>query len=131
VGIVPVHPALPTLTTIENVMLPWTSDTGPWERRPRALGLLGRVGIADQADKLPSALSGGQQRRAAIARARERSSDRRRGRAHREPDSTTARAVWTSSGMAKLGTTVVIATTSTPSGLFDRTVGGGRPGDGR
>jgi putative ABC transport system ATP-binding protein len=31
--------------------------------------LLEKVGIADQADKLPSALSGGQQQRAAIARA--------------------------------------------------------------
>jgi putative ABC transport system ATP-binding protein len=31
--------------------------------------LLEQVGIADQADKLPSALSGGQQQRAAIARA--------------------------------------------------------------
>jgi putative ABC transport system ATP-binding protein len=39
------------------------------ERRPRALALLERVGIAEQADKLPSALSGGQQQRAAIARA--------------------------------------------------------------
>ena len=31
--------------------------------------LLERVGVADQADKLPSALSGGQQQRVAIARA--------------------------------------------------------------
>src|SRR6185503_10390126 len=35
----------------------------------RALELLEQVGIADQADKLPTALSGGQQQRAAIARA--------------------------------------------------------------
>jgi putative ABC transport system ATP-binding protein len=39
------------------------------ERRSRAPALLDRVGIAEQADKLPSALSGGQQQRAAIARA--------------------------------------------------------------
>jgi putative ABC transport system ATP-binding protein len=39
------------------------------DRRPRAVGLLERVGIADQADKLPATLSGGQQQRAAIARA--------------------------------------------------------------
>jgi putative ABC transport system ATP-binding protein len=39
------------------------------ERRPRALALLERVGIADQADKLPANVSGGQQQRAAIARA--------------------------------------------------------------
>jgi putative ABC transport system ATP-binding protein len=62
---------LPTLTVVENVMLPMDfCDTYPEaERRPRALALLKRVGIADQADKLPSALSGGQQQRAALARA--------------------------------------------------------------
>src|SRR6185312_9978905 len=37
--------------------------------RERALALLKRVGIADQADKYPAQLSGGQQQRAAIARA--------------------------------------------------------------
>jgi len=37
--------------------------------RQRALALLDRVGIADQADKYPAQLSGGQQQRAAIARA--------------------------------------------------------------
>jgi len=39
------------------------------ERRGRAMGLLDRVGVADQAGKLPAALSGGQQQRVAIARA--------------------------------------------------------------
>jgi putative ABC transport system ATP-binding protein len=39
------------------------------ERRPRALMLLDRLGVADQADKLPATLSGGQQQRVAIARA--------------------------------------------------------------
>jgi putative ABC transport system ATP-binding protein len=62
---------LPTLTVAENVMLPM--DFGNrWprhERRPRALALLDRLGVADQADKLPSALSGGQQQRVAVARA--------------------------------------------------------------
>ncbi|QFY10064.1 ATP-binding cassette domain-containing protein [Nonomuraea phyllanthi] len=62
---------LPTLTVAENIMLPMDfCDTFPRaERRPRAQALLERVGIAEQADKLPSALSGGQQQRAAIARA--------------------------------------------------------------
>jgi len=62
---------LPTLTVAENVVLPMDfCNTYPVrERRPRALALLSRVGIAEQADKLPSALSGGQQQRAAIARA--------------------------------------------------------------
>jgi putative ABC transport system ATP-binding protein len=62
---------LPTLTVAENVMLPMDfCHTYPArERRPRAVGLLAQLGLADQADKLPTALSGGQQQRAAIARA--------------------------------------------------------------
>jgi len=62
---------LPTLTSAENVMLPmdfcrrWAAR----ERRPRAIALLERLGVADQADKLPGSLSGGQQQRVAIARA--------------------------------------------------------------
>ncbi len=62
---------LPTLTVAENVMLPmdFCSTFPARERRARALALLEQVGIAEQADKLPSALSGGQQQRAAIARA--------------------------------------------------------------
>lgn len=62
---------LPTLTIIENVMLPmdFCNTFPPRERHPRALALLAKLGIAEQADKLPSALSGGQQQRAAIARA--------------------------------------------------------------
>jgi glutamate transport system ATP-binding protein len=39
------------------------------EARKRAMALLTRVGIADQAEKFPAQLSGGQQQRAAIARA--------------------------------------------------------------
>lgn len=62
---------LPTLTVVENVALPMdfckTYPVG--ERRARALHLLERMGIADQADKLPADLSGGQQQRSAIARA--------------------------------------------------------------
>ena len=62
---------LPTLTIVENVMLPmdFCATYEPREARLRAMSLLEKVGIADQADKLPSALSGGQQQRAAIARA--------------------------------------------------------------
>jgi glutamate transport system ATP-binding protein len=41
----------------------------PAEARERAVALLERVGIADQAHKYPAQLSGGQQQRAAIARA--------------------------------------------------------------
>jgi putative ABC transport system ATP-binding protein len=62
---------LPLLTAVENVMLPMDfCDTYPSrERRPRAMVLLDRVGMADHADKLPTALSGGEQQRVAIARA--------------------------------------------------------------
>ena len=62
---------LPTLTVVENVMLPmdFCSSYPRRERRDRAMQLLDLVEIADQADKLPSAISGGQQQRVAIARA--------------------------------------------------------------
>src|SRR5205085_6131408 len=61
---------LPTLTVAENVMLPmdFCGTFARAERRPRAMALLTRLGIAEQADKLPATLSGGQQQRAAIAR---------------------------------------------------------------
>jgi len=62
---------LPTLTIVENVMLPmdFCKVYKRHERKKKALQLLEQVGIADQAHKLPSTLSGGQQQRAAIARA--------------------------------------------------------------
>jgi putative ABC transport system ATP-binding protein len=62
---------LPMLTVAENVMLPMDfCNTYPGkERRKRALALLDRVGMALQADKLPTTLSGGEQQRVAIARA--------------------------------------------------------------
>ncbi|MHB0874923.1 MAG: ABC transporter ATP-binding protein [Anaerolineae bacterium] len=62
---------LPTLTIAENVMLPmdFCNSCPPVERSSRAMQLLDLVGIAAQADKLPHALSGGEQQRAAIARA--------------------------------------------------------------
>jgi putative ABC transport system ATP-binding protein len=62
---------LPTLTVVENVMLPmdFCNMYQPRERRARAMQLLEQVEMAEQADKLPSAVSGGQQQRVAIARA--------------------------------------------------------------
>lgn len=62
---------LPTLTVLENVMLPmdFCNMYPARERRERALHLLELVEMQDQASKLPSAISGGQQQRAAIARA--------------------------------------------------------------
>ena len=62
---------LPTLTVAENVILPmdFCNVYSPRDRHERAIALLDKVGIAGQADKLPAALSGGEQQRAAIARA--------------------------------------------------------------
>jgi len=62
---------LPTLTVAENVMLPmdFCGAHAPAERPARARRLLELVGVADAADKLPAALSGGEQQRVAIARA--------------------------------------------------------------
>ncbi len=62
---------LPTLTALENVMLPmdFAGIGSPRERRQRALALLERLRVTDQADKLPASLSGGQQQRVAVARA--------------------------------------------------------------
>lgn len=62
---------LPALSLLKNVILPmdFVKKLSPKERRDRAFHLLEMVGLADQADKLPSMVSGGQQQRAAIARA--------------------------------------------------------------
>jgi putative ABC transport system ATP-binding protein len=62
---------LPNLTIIENIMLPMDfCNTYPLgARRKRAMELLELVEMPEQAHKLPSAVSGGQQQRAAIARA--------------------------------------------------------------
>jgi len=52
-------------------MLPmdFAKKFAPRERKERAMELLRTVGLEDQANKLPSMVSGGQQQRAAIARA--------------------------------------------------------------
>jgi putative ABC transport system ATP-binding protein len=62
---------MPTLTAAENVILPmdFRRAIPPPERRNRAMALLDKFGVVDQAGKLPAALSGGQQQRVAIARA--------------------------------------------------------------
>lgn len=62
---------LPALTLLKNVILPMdlAGKYSPRERRNRSLQLLDMVGLADQAHKLPSMVSGGQQQRAAIVRA--------------------------------------------------------------
>jgi putative ABC transport system ATP-binding protein len=62
---------LPALSLLQNVMLPmdFCGIIPRRQRKQRAMTLLDRVGLVDQAHKLPSAVSGGQQQRAAIARA--------------------------------------------------------------
>src|SRR5207248_3235549 len=58
-------------TVLQNVMLGPVKvrDIPKEEARERAMELLERVGIADKADSYPAELSGGQEQRAAIARA--------------------------------------------------------------
>ena len=58
------------MTVLQNVMLGPVDVLGvsKEEARERAMDLLGRVGVAEQADKVPAQLSGGQQQRVAIAR---------------------------------------------------------------
>lgn len=61
---------IPALTTAENVSLPRELDGVRWRKaRKEALTALERVGIGDLADRFPEEMSGGQQQRAAIARA--------------------------------------------------------------
>jgi putative ABC transport system ATP-binding protein len=62
---------LPTLTVIENVMLPmdFCNMFSMRERERRAMYLLEQVEMTEHAYKLPTAVSGGQQQRVAIARA--------------------------------------------------------------
>ncbi len=59
---------LQTLSVVENVELPMLL-AGTAEARPQALEQLAAVGLAEQAQRLPYQLSGGQMQRVAIARA--------------------------------------------------------------
>ena len=57
-------------TALENIALPlYYQGVSRLERRKTALEYLGKVGLADWAEHLPSELSGGQKQRIAIARA--------------------------------------------------------------
>jgi putative ABC transport system ATP-binding protein len=63
---------LPTLTALENVVLPLDlmgKVKGSQAKQEWALECLARVGLASHAHHLPSELSGGEQQRVAIARA--------------------------------------------------------------
>lgn len=58
------------LTAVENVMLPMLIDKKPKPKaKKRAMELLDSVGLADRASHKPSAMSGGEMQRVAVARA--------------------------------------------------------------
>ncbi len=61
----------PHLSVIDNLTLApiWVHNETKQSARDKAMQLLDRVGIKDQAEKYPNQLSGGQQQRVAIARA--------------------------------------------------------------
>jgi putative ABC transport system ATP-binding protein len=59
---------LPTLTALENVMVP-LELRGEKHVKPRALDLLQKVGLADRGHHYPAQLSGGEQQRVSLARA--------------------------------------------------------------
>jgi putative ABC transport system ATP-binding protein len=59
---------VPSLTAVENVMLP-LELAGRSDARSAALEVLGRVGLAERVGHYPRQLSGGEQQRVAIARA--------------------------------------------------------------
>ncbi len=61
---------IPTLTVAENVELPLAlNDVAPAEIRRRSRELLDELGLAACAERFPEDISGGEQQRAAIARA--------------------------------------------------------------
>jgi putative ABC transport system ATP-binding protein len=61
---------IPTLTSRENVALPLELDgVSEAEAHARAAELLAQVELSDRQDHLPSAMSGGEQQRVAVARA--------------------------------------------------------------
>jgi putative ABC transport system ATP-binding protein len=70
------HHLLPYLTVLENSLLPFMQSMKPVKKTDidNARECLGRVGLADKADRLPGNLSGGEQQRVAIARALVKSS---------------------------------------------------------
>ncbi|MFN0166930.1 MAG: ABC transporter ATP-binding protein [Bryobacteraceae bacterium] len=63
------HCLLPQCTVLENVLTPTLVAPRDPGHEARARELLGRVGLGDRLDHLPSELSGGEKQRAALARA--------------------------------------------------------------
>jgi lipoprotein-releasing system ATP-binding protein len=64
------HHLLREFSALENVMMPLLiAGSAPRDVKDRAMTLLETVGLASRASHLPSALSGGEQQRVAVARA--------------------------------------------------------------
>jgi lipoprotein-releasing system ATP-binding protein len=63
------HQLLPEFTAIENVMMPaLIGGKSSGEAKKRGMELLERLGLSGRSDHQPSALSGGEQQRVAVAR---------------------------------------------------------------
>jgi len=60
---------LPTLSALENVLVPLELRGEAASARGRAIALLERVGLGERLDHYPAQLSGGEQQRVALARA--------------------------------------------------------------
>ena len=60
---------IPTLTALENVLLPKIPDGIKKEDRNQAMKILSQVGLDERANHKPKELSGGEKQRVAIARA--------------------------------------------------------------
>lgn len=64
------HQLLPEFSALENICLPaWIAGRGRREAEIRAMELLNYLGLSDRAHHKPNQLSGGEQQRAAVARA--------------------------------------------------------------
>ena len=64
------HHLLPEFTALENVCIPaWIGQKPKTQVETKAMELLDFMGLADQKDKKPHSLSGGEQQRIALARA--------------------------------------------------------------
>lgn len=64
------HHLMPEFSALENICIPgWIAGLPKKEVEKKAMSLLDRLGIVERAEHKPSALSGGEQQRVAVARA--------------------------------------------------------------